>query len=148
MATALDNEGNEYKGFVNGTQYRLFRSYLGNGGRTTDWIFISLNSSTQGFGDAGFIWDDDNTACWGDWNITITFLPPDLCPNDPNKTDPGICGCGVADNDSDGDGIADCIDTDVDGDGLSNTEEVYCGSDPTDPNSRCVRLPFLMLLLD
>jgi hypothetical protein len=146
--TAGDNNGNEYKGFVNGTQYRLFRSSLENGGRTTDWIFISLSSSTQGFGEAGFIWDDDYTDCWGNWNITITLLPPDLCPNDPNKTEPGICGCGVADTDSDGDGIADCIDTDVDGDGISNTEEVYCGSDPTDPNSRCVRLPFLMLLLD
>ncbi|MCP4893634.1 MAG: hypothetical protein GY911_07440, partial [Actinomycetales bacterium] len=34
----------------------------------------------------------------------------DLCPNDPNKTDPGTCGCGDADTDTDGDGIADCID--------------------------------------
>ena len=22
---------------------------------------------------------------------------PDLCPDDPNKTGPGVCGCGVAD---------------------------------------------------
>lgn len=35
----------------------------------------------------------------------------DICPNDPNKTQPGICGCGVADTDTDGDGVADCIDT-------------------------------------
>ena len=38
---------------------------------------------------------------------------PDLwegCPNDPGKTDPGICGCGVADTDSDGDGTPDCND--------------------------------------
>jgi hypothetical protein len=34
----------------------------------------------------------------------------DQCPNDPNKTVPGICGCGVADTDSDKDGIADCKD--------------------------------------
>jgi len=34
----------------------------------------------------------------------------DNCPNDPNKTDPGICGCGVADTDSDGDGTPDCND--------------------------------------
>lgn len=32
----------------------------------------------------------------------------DGCPNDPNKTEPGICGCGVADTDSDGDGTSDC----------------------------------------
>lgn len=34
----------------------------------------------------------------------------DACPSDPNKTAPGICGCGVADNDSDGDGAYDCND--------------------------------------
>ena len=32
----------------------------------------------------------------------------DNCPNDPGKTEPGICGCGVADTDTDSDGIADC----------------------------------------
>lgn len=34
----------------------------------------------------------------------------DRCPWDPDKIDPGICGCGVADIDSDGDGLPDCID--------------------------------------
>ncbi len=32
----------------------------------------------------------------------------DQCPDDPNKTQPGACGCGVADVDSDGDGVLDC----------------------------------------
>ena len=35
----------------------------------------------------------------------------DLCPNDPGKTAPGVCGCGIADEDSDGDGALDCFDT-------------------------------------
>ena len=35
----------------------------------------------------------------------------DLCPADGNKTAPGACGCGVADTDSDNDGIADCNDS-------------------------------------
>ena len=36
--------------------------------------------------------------------------PPDDCPDDPDKTVPGICGCGVADVDSDEDGTPDCLD--------------------------------------
>jgi hypothetical protein len=66
--------------------------------------------------------------------------PTDNCPNDPNKTQPGACGCGVPDTDSDGDGTANCVDgcpndankitpgscgcgvaqTDTDGDGTAN----------------------------
>jgi len=34
----------------------------------------------------------------------------DCCPDDPNKTQPGVCGCGVLDVDNDGDGTPDCID--------------------------------------
>ncbi len=52
------------------------------------------------------------------------------CPNDPNKTHPGICGCGVADTDTDSDGTPDCNDNcpntanpgqeDTDGDSIGN----------------------------
>lgn len=34
----------------------------------------------------------------------------DECPDDPEKTEPGICGCGTSDADSDGDLVADCED--------------------------------------
>lgn len=34
----------------------------------------------------------------------------DGCPYDPQKTDPGQCGCGNSDIDSDGDGLANCND--------------------------------------
>lgn len=34
----------------------------------------------------------------------------DECPEDPNKETPGVCGCGTADTDADGDGAADCQD--------------------------------------
>lgn len=42
--------------------------------------------------------------------ITGDCSLPDLCPQDPNKTSPGQCGCGVPDFDTDNDGTADCID--------------------------------------
>jgi hypothetical protein len=35
----------------------------------------------------------------------------DACPDDPDKTDPGICGCNVPDTDSNGDGVPDCADS-------------------------------------
>ncbi len=34
----------------------------------------------------------------------------DACPGDPDKRQPGSCGCGVADADADDDGSADCLD--------------------------------------
>jgi len=34
----------------------------------------------------------------------------DCCPSDPNKLDPGVCGCGVPDTDVDFDGLLDCND--------------------------------------
>jgi hypothetical protein len=34
----------------------------------------------------------------------------DLCPNDPYKTKPGVCGCGNLDINSDGDSLFDCQD--------------------------------------
>jgi hypothetical protein len=36
----------------------------------------------------------------------------DKCPMDGDKTEPGVCDCGAADTDTDGDGIPDCIDSD------------------------------------
>ena len=47
----------------------------------------------------------------------------DRCPADPNKTQPGICGCGISDMDSDMDGTLDCHDANDDNDGLSDGEE-------------------------
>lgn len=38
---------------------------------------------------------------------TSTF---DGCPIDPDKTAQGVCGCGIPDLDTDGDGIVDCVD--------------------------------------
>ena len=34
----------------------------------------------------------------------------DACPDDPNKTSPGQCGCGLLETDTDLDTVADCVD--------------------------------------
>ncbi|RIK68137.1 MAG: hypothetical protein DCC65_04770 [Planctomycetota bacterium] len=81
----------------------------------------------------------------------------DGCPTDPNKTEPGLCGCGVADTDTDSDGTPDCndgcptdpnktepglcgcgvADTDTDSDGTPDCDD-GCPNDPnkTEPG-RC-----------
>lgn len=76
----------------------------------------------------------------------------DDCPNDPNKTEVGLCGCGLADTDSDSDGTPDCADqcpndadkiapgecgcgtpdTDSDGDGAPDCSD-GCPTDPSKP---------------
>jgi len=33
----------------------------------------------------------------------------DRCPDDPIKTEPGVCGCGSSDSDADSNGIIDCL---------------------------------------
>lgn len=60
----------------------------------------------------------------------------DGCPDDPQKIEPGICGCGEADVDSDDDGIHDCDDAcpndplnDTDGDGVCDGID-NCPSEP------------------
>jgi hypothetical protein len=70
------------------------------------------------------------------------------CADDPNKDQPGQCGCGVPDTDTDGDGIADCVDNcpndanadqaDDDSDGLGNVcscplEDESCDYQPDPP---------------
>jgi hypothetical protein len=41
-------------------------------------------------------------------NSTVKYIC-DQCPEDPNKTEPGQCGCRKPDTDSNGDGIPDCV---------------------------------------
>jgi len=63
----------------------------------------------------------------------------DGCPDDPDKAQPGACGCGVADVDGDEDGVADCEDNcpdvrnpdqeDADGDGVGDACDLSPNSD-------------------
>jgi len=70
----------------------------------------------------------------------------DGCPDDAAKIDAGVCGCGVADDDSDGDGVEDCLDNcpddinpdqaDSDGNGIGDAceavDQCACKGDMND----------------
>lgn len=57
----------------------------------------------------------------------------DNCPDDPEKTEPGICGCGVSDVDTDGDGALDCLDGCPDD--AEKTEPGSCGCGEADADT-------------
>ena len=55
-------------------------------------------------------WDLPNPSADSDGDGVLDCV--DGCPDDPNKSEPGSCGCGTVDDptDSDGDAIPDCVD--------------------------------------
>ncbi len=75
-------------------------------------LFVIQATYTYGSNWDAMIWDQDN------WYI-------DNCPNDPNKTEAGTCGCGIADTDTDSDGTPDC--NDECDDDPNKTEAGTCG---------------------
>ena len=110
------------------------------------------NSDTDGDGLADGIeflyWETDWNAD-PDGDLLINLLDPDS-DNDGLKDgmEVIILGTDPALIDTDGNGIQDANE-DTDGDGLINAKEIYCGSDPSDPGSQCIKsLPWLLLLLD
>ena len=59
----------------------------------------------------------------------------DACPNDPNKLELGICGCGVSDGDTDGDGAIDCFDNCPTDPNKLEPGQCGCGNPETDSDS-------------
>jgi sugar lactone lactonase YvrE len=59
----------------------------------------------------------------------------DNCPNDPNKTEPGVCGCGTSDIDSDTDGTPNCNDECPDDPNKIETGDCGCGVLETDTDT-------------
>jgi len=76
--------------------------------------------------------DDDGGV--GQDTALVSVSVDDACPDDPDKTEPGVCGCGVPDaGDADGDGVLDCVDgCDDDPD---KTEPGICGCGVADDDS-------------
>lgn len=56
----------------------------------------------------------------------------DGCPNDPDKIEPGDCGCGTPDTDTDSDGVADCSDDCPDDPDKVKPGDCGCGTSDTD----------------
>jgi hypothetical protein len=77
----------------------------GDGGSTSTSMSTSSSSSTSG------------ADCEVD----------DCCSDNPDKTEPGQCGCDLPDTDTDGDGTADCIDECPDDADKSEPGECGCG---------------------
>lgn len=59
------------------------------------------------------------------------IIGEDQCPLDPNKTEPGFCGCGVLDMDEDKDGTPDCRDDCPDDSSKTKPGNCGCGVDET-----------------
>ncbi|MBK7084174.1 MAG: lamin tail domain-containing protein [Flavobacteriales bacterium] len=131
-------------------------SYEGSSGAPyTEGNGVPSSNSDDGIGDTGISrFPDgtdtgDNSADWQRHCLTPGTANADCCPDDPNKTASGICGCGVQDTDTDSDGTADCNDgcpndadkvvagqcgcgvpdTDSDADGVANCID-GCPNDP------------------
>jgi CxxC motif-containing protein (DUF1111 family) len=83
--------------------------------------------------------DDDFTDNGGncitatcDTDSDGTFDCDDNCPDDPEKTEPGECGCGVAETDTDKDDTPDCIDNCPEDPEKTEPGECGCGVAETD----------------
>ena len=73
----------------------------------------------------------DGGQCQGSTCVPSANI--DDCPLDELKTAPGICGCGVADLDTDADGVADC--EDFCPNDIAKTEPGSCGCGNMEPNA-------------
>jgi uncharacterized protein (DUF2141 family) len=79
---------------------------------TFDDVTIGVVAATTWYGDS------DGDGAGDPAVMTMSCAQPsgyvstsnDQCPLDPDKIAPGQCGCGIADTDDDGDGIANCND--------------------------------------
>ena len=94
---------------TNGARVALSEGLKGHG-MTGTWTLRITDTVSQDTGSLGSAKIDFTPAAAGDSDGDGTPNGFDACPNDPLKTLPGGCGCGVADTDTDGDGTPDCND--------------------------------------
>lgn len=102
----------------------------GSGGKGSAGSAVNGGASGSGAsGDAG---------AGGEAGAPDCMALGDCCPEDPNKTDPGACGCGTPDTDTDGDQTPDCDDLCPMDD--SRTAPGECGCDAAGAEADCAAL--------
>ena len=72
---------------------------------------------------------DDESSAYIEKEDGSKIKFPDQCPDDSNKTKPGMCGCGVEDIDQDGDGF-------IDGCGEGGEIKIFPDRCPDDPQKQ------------
>lgn len=91
--------------------------------------------NTQCNNNGGACVDGDNTfSCLCPAGIGGAFCE-DACPADPAKVVPGLCGCGVADTDSDNDNVPDCLDSCPNDASVTAPGACGCGSTTADSDN-------------
>lgn len=98
-------------------------------------ILYSTSSFTSSCSRIGFEFYGDNQV------VPNPDLDPDQdpntdeCPQDYKKHIPGVCGCGISNDDMDGDGSADCIDTCPNDQNKTEPAMFGCGVSDVDSDS-------------
>jgi hypothetical protein len=113
-----------------GSGYRLVGSAVSNISLQVGFL-LSANDRTHAF--AKF-WIRPEPSCTEDSDGDGTADCVDDCPDDPDKVEPGACGCGLADIDSDGDGALDCMDECPNDPDKAEPGACGCGVVDTDSN--------------
>jgi len=98
---------------ANGGRWNEIGRYIFTAGWNRVLISRWANSGTYVVADAVRLTPATNCPGWcgGDADGDGVAACNDTCDNDPRKTSPGQCGCGVADTNTDGDAQADCVET-------------------------------------
>ena len=114
-------------------QWHTFLGYSSDDSGNSVVAGLSGNFYVIGWSGVSFSYDAFVTKIY-DLDIDDDGWPNDSdgCPHDLYKSDPGVCGCGVADRDTDDDGTPDCNDNCSGDHNKINPGTCGCGEADTD----------------